>query len=384
MSALAFLDLAVATVLIATASHVLRCNRMGLAGLLLAALALLLLGAQFFGLAAVACVMRVALVAIAIGLAAAFRHELRHAFERFAAWFMRRRRPRGWGDQPVRVLSKAILEMANGHVGALLVFPGREAYEHHLSGGTELHATISVPLLHSIFDSNSPGHDGAVVVTRRLERFGVHLPLSENVAALGQGGTRHAAALGLAERCDAACLAISEERGTISLARDGEMQCLGPEQLVDFLENRLGGGTRRRLAADDHGAWGGVGVDAAIGATLATLLWVFVAPGVSKEERTIEAPVEVVNLPESVQLAETHPERVEVALGGPRADLFRLRPDEVRVVVDGGSAVHGDRRFEVSREDVVRPPSVEVIRVRQPQVEVELQPSTEASGHPAT
>lgn len=376
MSVFAFLDLAIAAVLVAAASYVLRRNRMGLAGLLLAVLASLLVAAEFFGLGATAWVMRVSLAAVAIGLAAAFRHELRHAFERFAAWITRRRRPRR-GEAPVDAIARAVLEMAEGRVGALLVFPGREAYEHHLSGGTELQATISAPLLHSLFDPGSPGHDGAVVVGgRRLERFGVHLPLSENHEAIGRGGTRHAAALGLAERCDAACVAVSEERGTITLARDGELHAIGAEQLVDFLERRLGGASKQRRRRADR-AWGGAWVDAAVGAALASLLWVFVAPGVSQDERTIEAPIEVVNLPEAVEVAETDPERVEVTLGGPRADLWRLRPDDVRVVIDARAAVHGARSFRVGRDDVVRPDTVEVVRVHDGRVELELRQRAE-------
>lgn len=55
----------------------------------------------------------------------------------------------------------------------------------------------------SLFHSGSPGHHGAVLlVNGRVRRFAVHLPLSTNRAAVG-GGTRHAAALGIAEACDA-------------------------------------------------------------------------------------------------------------------------------------------------------------------------------------
>src|SRR5262249_56151173 len=112
-------------------------------------------------------------------------------------------------------------------LGALFVLPRPEPIEGHVGGAIPLGGRISEPLLLSIFDASSPGHDGAVILRgSQLERFAVHLPLSVNRAALGAGGTRHAAALGLSERCDATCIVVSEERGTVSVARDGAIRLL--------------------------------------------------------------------------------------------------------------------------------------------------------------
>jgi len=87
-----------------------------------------------------------------------------------------------------------------------------------------LHGQISEALIESIFDWHSLGHDGAVIVEGGLvTRFGCHLPLSNDFSQMPDMGTRHAAALGLSERTDALCLIVSEEKGTISLAEDGEL-----------------------------------------------------------------------------------------------------------------------------------------------------------------
>ena len=92
-------------------------------------------------------------------------------------------------------------------------------------GGIELEGKISEPLLKSLFDPHSPGHDGAVIVgNERISRFAAHLPLSKDFKQLAHVGTRHSAALGLAELSDALCIAVSEERGTISVARDGRLR----------------------------------------------------------------------------------------------------------------------------------------------------------------
>src|SRR5207244_4402462 len=83
---------------------------------------------------------------------------------------------------------------------------------------------VSEPLLKSLFDPHSPGHDGAVVIEEdTVTRFGCQLPLSKDYQKIQGLGTRHTAALGLTERSDALCLAVSEERGTISVSRHGEL-----------------------------------------------------------------------------------------------------------------------------------------------------------------
>ncbi len=96
---------------------------------------------------------------------------------------------------------------------------------------------ISVPLLHSIFDYHSPGHDGGVIVDGdRIEKLGVHLPLARNLEAVGRPGTRHAAALGLAQRSDALIFCTSEETGEISYAQSGQFVVLkSAEELHDKL-----------------------------------------------------------------------------------------------------------------------------------------------------
>lgn len=124
-------------------------------------------------------------------------------------------------ENSLKIITKAVEKMAQNKIGALIVFPGRENIERHLEGGVRLNGHLSFQLILSIFDSASPGHDGAVVINKdQVRRFGVHLPLSENAEAIKGMGTRHRAALGLSESSDALCLVVSEEKGTISIAHN--------------------------------------------------------------------------------------------------------------------------------------------------------------------
>src|SRR5699024_10925097 len=107
---------------------------------------------------------------------------------------------------------------------ALIVLKGKEEWDRHITGGVELQGQVSLPLLFSIFDPKTAGHDGALLIENGLiTKFGTHLPLSTHLHKISRGATRHAAALGLSERCDALVIVVSEERGVISVARQGQL-----------------------------------------------------------------------------------------------------------------------------------------------------------------
>ncbi len=103
--------------------------------------------------------------------------------------------------------------------GALIVFPRHTDIQSILDSGTKINADLSSTLLLTIFDHDTPLHDGAaVVIGGRIAYAACYLPLSEQKGIKATFGTRHRAALGLAEASDAIVLVVSEETGAISLA----------------------------------------------------------------------------------------------------------------------------------------------------------------------
>src|SRR5439155_24180703 len=154
-----------------------------------------------------------------------FQEELRQLFEQIAVWSLARKRIPPLGSTTTDILVRTLADLAKEHVGALVVIRGNDPLERHITGGIPLDGKLSGPLLKSIFDPHSPGHDGAVLVEQDcITRFAAHLPLSKNLTQLANGGTPHSAALGSAELTDALCIVVSEERGTISVARDGKLR----------------------------------------------------------------------------------------------------------------------------------------------------------------
>ncbi len=103
--------------------------------------------------------------------------------------------------------------------GALIVFPRRLDIKEVIDSGTRLDADISSSLIQTVFDHDTPLHDGALVIEDgRIVAAGCYLPLSDQTNINKSFGTRHRAALGLAEESDAVVIVVSEETQVISLA----------------------------------------------------------------------------------------------------------------------------------------------------------------------
>ena len=119
---------------------------------------------------------------------------------------------------------RACQSLAQRRVGALVVLERETSLEDHLELGTRLDAELSRELLVSIFLPYSPLHDGAVVIREsRVAAAGCILPLALRPNIPSVLGTRHRAAVGIAEETDAIAVVVSEETGKISLVASGEV-----------------------------------------------------------------------------------------------------------------------------------------------------------------
>ncbi len=133
---------------------------------------------------------------------------------------------------------KAADALASKRIGALVVLERTTGLRNYAELGVHLDALVSSDLLESLFLPYSPLHDGAVFIRGdRVAAAGCFLPLSRNTQLGRTMGTRHRAALGLAEETDAVVLVVSEESGRISLAVDGHMETLLDREA---LRRRLG------------------------------------------------------------------------------------------------------------------------------------------------
>ncbi len=119
-------------------------------------------------------------------------------------------------------LLEALENLSTTKTGALIVFEKDTGLKAIIETGLTLRADITKELLISIFNKNSPLHDGAVVIRDNLvEAATCFLPLTQNTNLPHELGTRHRAGIGVTEESDALVLIVSEETGKISMASNG-------------------------------------------------------------------------------------------------------------------------------------------------------------------
>ena len=151
----------------------------------------------------------------------------------------------------IEELIKAVSEMAQKRIGALIVIVRNLPIDHLLEIGTQIDAKVTSELLNSIFLPYSPIHDGAVIINGgKITKAGCLLPLSQNPDIAKSFGTRHRAALGLSELVDALVMVVSEETGKISIVHDGKIN-----YDVDAVETRRI--LRKALDVKRHGKQAG-------------------------------------------------------------------------------------------------------------------------------
>lgn len=188
-----------------------------------------------------------------IALVVVFQQEIRRFLMHIGRNISVRRRKFIWSffiskkatERDNRVLLKPIIDacrnMSKSYTGALLVFPKFYDEEYYQSSGEYINGQVSKRLLESIFQKNSPLHDGAVIIVDyKIKSASCVLPLSDSEDLPIQFGLRHRAAIGVTEVSDAVSVVVSEETGQISFMKDGNVNMnISHEELEDLLNAEL-------------------------------------------------------------------------------------------------------------------------------------------------
>ena len=171
----------------------------------------------------------VALIAVIV----LFQPEIRHALESVGRKNLTRLGFFGLrGDQQLQDIERvrnaiiavfrACADMSGKKIGALIVFEKDTLLGEIIKTGTGVNADVTEELVGNIFYKGAPLHDGAMVVRDgKICAAGCILPLTSNNSISSALGTRHRAALGVSEQCDAMVVVVSEETGAISIACKG-------------------------------------------------------------------------------------------------------------------------------------------------------------------
>ena len=177
-----------------------------------------------------------------------FQPELRRALEQLGEkniltsivpFDSSRKEEEGMTDRTVSELIRACFEMGKARTGALIVMELSVSLQEYDRTGISVDALVSSQLLLNIFEKNTPLHDGAVILAgNRIRSATCYLPLSDNMQLSKALGTRHRAAVGISEVSDSITIIVSEETGSVSLAKGGRLlRNLNQEQLKEQLQS---------------------------------------------------------------------------------------------------------------------------------------------------
>lgn len=260
---------------------------------------------------------------------------------------------------------EACIKMAKEKIGALIVLKGDDDIDSLIDGGKTLDGIISEEILLSLFDPSSDGHDGAVIIrNNRISKFGAHLPLSTNFKEIGKHGTRHSAALGLAENSDALCIVVSEEKGKISIAQNGKLKKLQQfedldKELTKYIKHKFELRKDNRPLSFVKNNW-----HFKLGAiVLATLLWFFTAYKAGITEKTYKVPLNILNIPENTLIEDYSPKEIAITVSGRGERIFEgIDGNDFKITLDAAKLESGVNKKNIEKKSILVPTNLTLVK----------------------
>ncbi len=238
-------DIAVVAYFLYTLYQILKNTRAATLAKGLLILLIIMMGSRWMNLHVITWLMEKSMTVILVALPVVFQPELRRALEQIGRgkWFHKGGSELDEAEFETMLsnVTNATVAMSRRKLGALMVFERNTGLEERIETGTAVDGLLSEALLLNIFEKDTPLHDGAVIIRgKRIVAASCLLPLTENRNLSQDLGTRHRAGIGVSEQSDAVVLIVSEETGTISIARNGELiRYLHADDVREILRDAL-------------------------------------------------------------------------------------------------------------------------------------------------
>ncbi|MDZ7830507.1 MAG: diadenylate cyclase [Desulfobacterales bacterium] len=318
--------------------------------------------ASQMGLIVTSWAMQGIIAAAALIIIIVFRNEIRNVLQaqnlRAILWGF----PKKNLQTPVDILTESVSELSRRRIGALIILPGKEDLRDMVQGGVDWQGLISREMLLSIFWNGNPVHDGAAVIEgSRIARVGTILPLSQRQDLPQRFGTRHRAALGLAQNSDAMVIVVSEESGNVIIARGHDIIDIHDNQVLRYnIRKHLGIGLAPAKGLKRET------VELSIAGLLClvcmTGIWFSFTKGM-ETLTTMELPVEFVNRASGLEIFDTSSSTAKLYLSGSGALIKNMRSDQVKISVDLSQADIGANVYNLNGENVSLPPGIRLNRI---------------------
>ncbi len=273
---------------------------------------------------------------------------------------------------PIEVIIESIQALSRQQIGALMVFPAMEDLQDFVQSGIQWNGLLSKEMITSIFWHGNPVHDGAAIIQGdRITEVGVVLPLSYRNDLPSHYGTRHRAALGLAEVTDALIIVVSEETGKVVAAKDSNIIDLETDdELAKTLRKHAGLSAEKQDYLRKEKLE--IGIAAFVSVILITAVWFSFSRGLDTL-MTLEIPVEYTKSDPKIEIVETSVNSVSLQLGGSSTLIKSIRPEQIQVRLDLDKAVAGRNTFSITRENITLPPGIFLKKVSPSVVEATLE-----------
>jgi len=321
--------------------------------------------AKIWGLFLTTWVFQILWQVLIILLLILFQSEIRQVLERVSPLRYLRARKMIASVSLSRDIAETAFDLARSRTGALIVIARESDPSEFLNGGHKIMALPKPILIKTIFDHHTPAHDGAMVISDgRITTVGCILPLSAKENIPDRFGTRHRAALGLAERTDSICVVVSEERSEVSTVA-GETITVWetPEALALELDSLL-----RRPAPPKFKLWPFLtglfknNWKVKLGSlALVSLAWLVLA-NPQEVNVTFSSPVRIMNVPEALTVSETSAQEVRISAVGRRHSVKALDRQDAKVTIDLTGYRQGAHLVTLSAENIDIPTGIRVER----------------------
>ena len=334
--------------------------------------------AKIWGLFLTTWVFQILWQVLVILLLILFQTEIRQVLERVSPLRYLRARRRLAPESMAKDIAEVAFDLAGSRTGALIVIARESDPSEFLSRGHPIMALPNPVLIRTIFDHHTPAHDGAIVIADgRITAAGCILPLSARDNIPSRFGTRHRAALGLAERTDAVCVVVSEERAEVSTVAGEEIRIWdAPEPLARELDSLLRPPAMPRIRPGPFlkgfltNNW-----RIKLGSLAVVCLAWLVLANPQEVNVTISSPVRIMNVPQNLSVAETSAAEVRVSVTGRRHSARALDDRDPRIIVDLSGFREGAHFVSLSANNIDLPTGVRVDRFTPQTLMITLRPS---------
>lgn len=127
-------------------------------------------------------------------------------------------------DELFENLKKAIEALSMTQTGALITIERSDDLTPFIQkSGTKVNAPLTPEIIGTIFYKGTPLHDGATIIRGNMIMSSAVFYQPTQKPLNGKYGSRHRAAIGISEICDALTIVVSEETGKVSFAYKGEL-----------------------------------------------------------------------------------------------------------------------------------------------------------------